>query len=103
MSSTKPSFVRRMFGGFWSFLDWTRRLLVNLIFLAIIVLILVAVFRGSGPKLEDKTLLVLNLNGPLVEQLSGTAGNLISRQFQGSENKQVQLRDVLSVLDAAAK
>jgi protease IV len=103
MSSTKPSFLRRLFGGFWWLLDGFRRLLVNLIFLAIVIVILVALFHSTGPKLEEKTLLVLNLNGPLVEQTSGTAGNLISRQFQGSENKQVQLRDVLSVLDAAAK
>ncbi len=102
-SPSKPSFLRRTFGGFWSFLDSSRRVLVNLILLAIIILIVVSKLRIAGPKLDDKTVLVLDLSGPLVEQLAGSPGNLISRQLRGGEIKQAQLRDVLAVLDTAAK
>ena len=104
MATSQPSTSRRWFAGFWSALDTARRVVVNLIFLVIVAALIIGLMRGAGPRLQDKTVLVLDLSGPLVEQLSGSAGNLVSREIQGgSATKQTQLRDVLSVLDAAAK
>ena len=100
--SPKLDFIRRAFVGFWSFLDASRRVLFNLIFLFILVVIIVAIFKAS-PKIEEKTALVLNLKGPLVEQRAASSPDRLLSEVQGGTTAQTQLRDVLAVLDAAAK
>ena len=72
MVASDRGFFSRWFGGFWRLLDGTRRLLLNLLFLALIVALVWAWFHRAGPALQDKTVLVLNLRGPVVEQRSGT-------------------------------
>ncbi|RQO60353.1 signal peptide peptidase SppA [Paucibacter sp. KBW04] len=102
--------VKSVFSGlwwvvkkFWGALDATRRAIFNLL----ILLILIALVSGlinRGPKpLQDKTALVLNLHGPLVEQFSGSPRDTAMAQLQGTKQKQTRLRDVLATLDAAAK
>ena len=103
MSASRPGFFGRWFGRFWRLLDGTRRLLLNLLFLALIAA-LVWAFATRGPApLQDKTVLVLNLRGPVVEQLSGHWRDSALGRVRGEPARQVQLRDVLNVLDAAAK
>jgi protease-4 len=41
--------------------------------------------------------------GPVVEQRTGSARDSALKQLQGEDNDQTRLRDVLAVLDAAAK
>ncbi|MCY7386483.1 MAG: signal peptide peptidase SppA [Burkholderiales bacterium] len=100
--SDKPGMLRRAFSGFWWFLDASRRAIFNLIFLFILVVIIVALLKGS-PKVDDKTALVLNFKGPLVEQRAASSPDRVLSELQGGSTSQTQLRDVLSVLDAAAK
>ena len=93
-----------VFAKFWWLLDGTRRTILNLLLL----LILIALFAGllsRGPKpLQDKTVLVMNLSGNLVEQFSGSPRDLAMAQLRGSQApKQTRLRDVLATLQAAAK
>lgn len=103
MSASRPGFLGRWFGRLWRLIDGTRRLLLNLIFLALIAALVWAfVHRGPAP-LHDKTVLVLDLRGPLVEQFSGQWRDAVLERVRGQAPKQVQLRDVLAVLDAAAK
>ena len=99
--SSEPGFIRRAFAGFWSFLDASRRVTFNLIFLLIVVAIVVAIIKGS-PKIEEKTALVLDLKGPLVEQRAAGSPDRLLSELQGGTS-QTQLRDVLAVLEAAAK
>ena len=104
MSTSSPSRLRRVAGRLWWFVDGTRRLLLNLLFLALVGLLLFALLRGGAPALSDKTALVLGWQGPLVEQRSGSArDSLLAQASGGGEGQQVLLRDVLAVLDAAAK
>lgn len=104
VSTTKPkSFVRRGFGMLWRTLDTTRRVVFNLVFLVILILVLSAIFSGGVKPIGAKTALVLNLKGDLVEQSSGTVRDALMSNLQGDVEKSVQLRDVLTVLDAAAK
>ena len=103
MSDNQPGALRRMFSGLWWLIDSSRRVVLNLLFLAIVVAV-VAGWLGSGPpKLQDKTVLVLNLTGPLVEQRAGSARDQALQQVKGQPTEQVQLRDLITVLDAAAK
>jgi protease-4 len=101
MSSLKVS-PRRWFGIFWRSLDATRRALLNLLFLLLIVVLAFALFSG-GKHIEDKTVLLLDFKGSLVEQEAGSVRQTLVSQIQGDTKENVQLRDVLQVLDAATK
>jgi protease-4 len=103
--SFKPfTAIRRGFGMFWRALDATRRTFFNLIFLVIIVVLLFAIFGGGAKPLSDKTALVLELKGEMVEQHSATVREtLMSGIGAGETRRTVQLRDVLNVLDHAAR
>jgi len=101
MSSFKVS-PRRWFGFFWRSLDAVRRAILNLLFLLIIILLAIAIFSGSK-RIDDKTALILDLKGMLVEQQSGNVREQLVSEAQGDTKENVQLRDVLQVLDAATK
>ena len=102
--SFKPlSSLRRGFGMFWRALDATRRTVLNLLFLIILIFLLVGIFGGGAKPISAKTALVLELKGDLVEQHSGNVRDAIMSNVRGDAQRSVQLRDVLTVLDAAAK
>jgi protease-4 len=102
--SFKPlSFLRRSAGMAWRALDASRRAALNLLFLLIIIVLVAAMFGGGVKPLTNKTALVLDLKGKLVEQHTGTARDAFLANVSGGEKRGVQLRDVLTVLDAAAK
>ena len=97
----KPlSFLRRSFGLFWRALDTTRRTLFNLLFLAVIIIVLMALLGGIKP-LGVKTALVLDLKGAIVEQSSGSVRDTLMANVGGDVKRTVQLRDILAALDAA--
>ena len=101
--SFKPfSYLGRGLGLIWTGLDTTRRIFFNLLFLLILIMILFAVFSSAKP-LAAKTVLVLDLKGELVEQHAGTVRDALVSNVQGESRRSVQLRDVLTVLDAAAR
>ena len=101
--SFKPlSSLRRGFGMFWRALDATRRTLFNLLFLGFLILVLWAMFGGGVKPLGPKTALVLDLKGALVEQSAGSVRDALMANVSGDVKRTVQLRDVLSALDAAA-
>lgn len=104
MSSSTPwALTKRFVSGLWSWVDAARRTLLNLVFLLLLVF-LVAGFLGRGaPKLQDKTALVLNLQGPLVEQLTASARDTALNQLEGRDGGETQLRDVLQALEAGAQ
>ena len=101
MSFHPLSSLRRGFGMFWRALDATRRTLFNLLFLAIIVIVLWSLLGGIKP-LSPKTALVLDIKGALVEQSSGSVRDALMANVGGDVKRTVQLRDVLAALDAAA-
>lgn len=103
MSTSSPSALRRFFGGLWHAVDVTRRAILNTLFLLVLVVILISMFSGGVKPLADKTALVLDLKGKLVEQHSGTVREALLANARGDLRRSVQLRDVLTVLEAAAK
>ncbi|MBW8902079.1 MAG: S49 family peptidase, partial [Massilia sp.] len=96
------SALRRGIGALWRTLDATRRVVLNLIFLAILIFLIAGFFGGAKPILP-KTALVLDLKGELVEQGAGSVRDTVVANLRGDTRRMVQLRDVLNVLDAAAK
>ncbi|MCR6700722.1 MAG: signal peptide peptidase SppA [Dokdonella sp.] len=102
MADTRRGPLSRFFIGIWNTLNFTRRLVLNLIFLAILVFVLAALFQ-SRPALQDQTALVLDLEGAIVEQYSTAATERALDRLSGSDRKEIQLRDVLRTIDAATR
>jgi len=104
MTRSPFSYLRSGFAFFWRMLDAGRRTILNLIFLAVLLAILYMIFGGGLKPLQPKTTLVLDLKGQLVEQSSINARDALLTNVRGGElHKMMQLRDVLAVLDTAAK
>lgn len=102
--SFKPfSMLRRGVGALWRGIDATRRVVLNLFFLIVLIAFLWALFGGGARPLAPKTALVLELKGQLVEEHSGSVAQSVAEGLGGEVRKTVQLRDLLTVLDAAAK
>ena len=87
----------------WRGLDRARRFVWNLAFLALILGGAAAWWFSGPPALQDKTVLVLDLSGPLVEQFSGSSREAVLSQLQDGDRQQVRLRDVLAALETAAQ
>ncbi|MFZ6751447.1 signal peptide peptidase SppA [Undibacterium sp. Ren11W] len=103
MSFAPFTFLKKSFLFVWKTLDVGRRFILNMLFLAILVALAIGFFSGAGKKLEEKTALVLDLKGQLVEQNSLGLRDSLMAEAKGDAKKTTQLRDVLHVLEAAAK
>jgi len=101
MASFRFATLGRAFAAAWRVLDASRRVVINLLFLTIVVAIVVAFAASGAPRLADKTALVLELRGPLVEQGAAGLREGIERQVLGEPAQGTRLRDVLAVLDTA--
>jgi protease-4 len=95
--------LRRGLGSLWRGLDATRRFVLNLLFLLILIFLLWGIFGGGIKPLAPKTALVLDLKGELVEEKAGSVRDSLVAGLSGNGRRLIQLRDVLTVLDAAAK
>jgi len=102
MSQARPGALRRVFGGVWSAINFTRRLVLNLLFLFLLLLFFAAMF-GSAPTLQPKTALEIAPEGNLVEQFSSDPVERALARLTGDEEPEVQLRDLIRAIDAAAK
>ncbi|MFM7706237.1 MAG: signal peptide peptidase SppA, partial [Rubrivivax sp.] len=95
--------VRRVLGGLWRFVDGARRLVFNLLFLAIIAALVAAAVGGGPKRVQERSVLVLDLKGPIVEQTPGGARDAALKRLTGEEEGQTRLRDVVGALDWAAR
>ena len=102
MSASNPGRVRRFFRALWRFIDASRRVVLNLVFLAILVAVAVALIKTGPAPVADKTALVLRLDGTISEQKTGTLRSSALDQVRGEAVQKIQLRDVLAALDSAA-
>ncbi len=102
MAEQQRSVIARFFIGIWNFIDGTRRLVLNLIFLLIVFFVL-AVFIKSGESLilQPKTALVLNPQGDIVEEFSGSPLDQAIRQATEQVLHETRLRDLVEALGRA--
>lgn len=100
--------------GFWYFVcsfargvNIVRLVIVNLIFFPLLFLVLLFVFGlfiGShAERVADSSVLVIKPEGQLVEQYSLSATERAMTALSGDTPKQVQVRDLVAAIDAAAK
>lgn len=98
------SVIGWLFSRAWWLLDGTRRALMNLVVLLLIVAVAAALLSRGPQALPERTTLVLKLDGQLVEQFSGSPREQLVAQAQGRGTpRQTRLRDVLAALDQAAR
>jgi protease-4 len=95
--------IARFFQGLWDAMNFTRRLVFNLVFFGLLLVFIGILAAGDGARpLPDRTTLVIAPEGRLVEQYStDAASRALSRMFGDDGKREVQLRDVLRALDAA--
>ncbi|MBR7746791.1 signal peptide peptidase SppA [Undibacterium baiyunense] len=103
MAFTPFRSIGRGIKWFWSAVDTSRRFVINFIFLLLVIILLNALFSSDKLKIEDKTALILNFKGQLVEQHAGSASDAFIAEVQGENKRSTQLRDILTVIDAASK
>ena len=103
MTSARPGFIRRFFGFLYGVVDGTRRFVVNLIFLFLLALVVLALASGNSRlKLQEDTALVIAIKGDIVEEFTGSAREAEFTQALGGDEKETQLRDLVAGIDAAA-
>jgi protease-4 len=95
--------IARFFVGLWDAMNFTRRLVFNLLFFGLLLIVLGAIAAGDTARpLLDRTTLVIAPEGKLVEQYSTDAASRAFAKMFGDEGAgEVQLRDLLRAIDAA--
>jgi protease-4 len=106
--AAKGNWTKSLFIGLWTVLNFTRKLFFNVIFIVIFVGITMAIVNQDGEQLTVKSnsALYLTLNGQLViEKESVDPFEQFLQESLGSEpdNPEVLVRDVVNVLENAAK
>ena len=111
MTPPPPFRRRRGFGAFLATLgrgiNVVRLVIINLVFFGVLFVLLLLVTAGiAGSRMqrsvEDHSVLVLKLDGQLVEQYSIDPMQRTLARLSGEDPKQVQLRDLVGAIDAAA-
>ena len=91
-----------LFRSLWRLLNFTRLMLVNLLFLIVVLVIVFSVNQQEAPQAPIEGALTLNLNGVLVEQRAQTDPTVhLLRQMESSDEQPSEI--VLSELLWAIK
>src|SRR5690606_21624371 len=95
--------IARFFIGIWDAMNFTRRLILNLLFFFLLFLFVAILSSGEGiVPLHGQTALVVAPEGTLVEQYSTDPFTRSLTEGMGQGGGEVQLRDLLAALDHAA-
>ena len=97
----KPGIIRRVFGGLMKLINGLRLLLVNLLFL-FVLLFIVSMINSEIPAIPDKSALVLNPQGALVDQLSYIDPLVNLLGDSGQYEQETLLQDVIDAVHMAA-
>lgn len=93
------NFIGSIIGGFWNGLTVCRGVIGNLIFLALIILLLSILFYDRTKDLPDEAALVLSLQGDVVIQETETVFS--GRLFGEPTRNETLLKDVIDAIDHA--
>ena len=102
MTTSQRGFLARIWFGFWRLIDGTRRALFNVIFLALIVLLLAVLIKGDEVKpLRNNSTLVLQPAGVVVDEYSITPFERALNELTDSEQLETRLRDLIRAVQLA--
>ena len=98
----KRSAIARFFLGIWHFIDGTRKLVLNLVFLLILYLVIIAVVDTEETLIiQPNTALLLQPFGDVVEQYSGTPLDYALQQATETSRTETRLRDLVEAVRRA--
>ena len=80
--------------------DAARRIFVNLLFVALVVVLLFVLFSSDEPDIADTTALVIAPRGQLVEQLTGQSIERMVDEARGAVPPETLLKDVVDAIEA---
>jgi protease-4 len=101
MTEPQRGILARIALGIWDVFNFTRRLVFGVIALFLLIGF-IAALRTAAPTLADRTALVLDPKGSIVEQYTNDPAQRALAGAIGDRARQVQLRDILRAIDAAA-
>jgi protease-4 len=93
--------VRSIFSAVWRGLDGLRKAL-HLVLLLLLFAVIIALLRGSVPRIPARAALLLAPQGQLVEQLSGDPVERALQEARGETHAETLLWDLTDSLRAAA-
>ncbi len=96
----RKSMPMRLLGGVWKGIDGLRRVVVNLIFVALVVALIAVAVSDDDPDIQDSTALVVAPKGRLVEQLTATSPRQMIDEARGVAAPETLLKDVIDVIEA---
>ncbi|HEY8009815.1 MAG TPA: signal peptide peptidase SppA [Rudaea sp.] len=91
-----------LFVWVWNLFNFIRRLVFGAIALLLLIIFLVALRSSGGTRLGERTALVLDPKGNIVEQYTSEPAQRALASAFGGKVREVQLRDILRAIDAAA-
>lgn len=101
--TSERSFISRFFRGIWRFIDGTRKVVLNLVFLLIMFIVITALIDTDETLIiEPDTALVLRPYGDVVEQYSGTPLDYVLMQAAETGRTETRLRDLVDAIRRAA-
>jgi protease-4 len=101
MTTTKRGFIHTTLASAWRGVTTARTIMLNLIFLALLVALVMAACSDSKPDVPDSTALVVAPNGLIVEQLAGDAFERARDALTGDDTPETLGRDLIRVIGAA--
>lgn len=106
--SEKRSFTKSLFVGIWSTLNFSRRLVLNILFLIILIFVFIGISNSgkNTPTVSDNSALILDLTGNIVIQKTWVdpAEKFIQKAIgQGQENPEILLNDLVEVIESASQ
>jgi len=87
----------------WRGVDATRRAVLNLLFLAVVMGAVALAASGGKPKVPKRCALVIAPRGMIVEQLAGNAVDRLRGELLGMPAGETLLKDLVDAMDAASK
>ena len=106
--SEKRSFTKALFVGIWNTINFSRRLVLNFLFVLIVIFVFIAISNsgGSKPSVKDNSALILNLTGNIVVQKTwiDPAEKFLQEALgQGRDAPEILLNDLVEVIESAAE
>ena len=100
--------IASFFIGLWDVMNFTRRLILNLVFFGLLLLLLMVFVAAMGMSasstkvLQDRTTLVIAPEGRLVEQFStDPVSRALGKALGDGNAEELQLRDLIRGIEAA--
>ncbi|MCP4046433.1 MAG: signal peptide peptidase SppA, partial [Gammaproteobacteria bacterium] len=100
--ANQRSFLSRFLLGIWHFVNGSRKVFLNVLFVLFVYFVYVAVQPQELSRLKSDSTLVIRPYGKIVEQYTTTPLDRAFQEATGQEQSETRLRDMLEAIHRAA-